>query len=405
MGPARFGAFSYINAVIAVFVSLSTLGLDYVVVCDLVKDVHRKAHILGTTLAMRLCGGFMGALASNIVIFVARPHNKLFHLLGAILGSGAIFQAFDTIDLWFQSQVQSKYSVIVRNSAFAIMACVKVALVLMRASLVAFAWALLGEAAIGAFFFVIVYGYTGEKISEWRVDRVLGMSLLRVTWPLILSGLAIMISVRTDQIMLGQMGSDKAVGIFTAASRLTELWYFLPVGLVTSVMPTLVEAKQAAGALYSQRFQKLFRLMVILALAIVLPTTLFARHVVVRLYGPAFADGGPILAIQIWSAIFVFLGVAQGPWFVLEGLTKLSLTRTLGLLGVNVGLNFVLIPRYGGVGAAVSSLAAQLTCNLLINYINPRTRALFWMEMRAFMIWSRWSPRAGGTGSAPGSLG
>ena len=176
MGPERFGIFSYVQAVIAVFLGLSTLGLDYVVVRELVKDVREKTRILGTTLALRFIGAMLAVMASNLVVFLFKPGNHLFHLLAAIMGSAAIFQAFDTIDLWFQSQVQSKYTVIVKNSAFGLMACVKVGLVLAKAPLVAFAWAVLAEAGLGALLLIVAYRHKREALSAWRVDRLLARS-------------------------------------------------------------------------------------------------------------------------------------------------------------------------------------------------------------------------------------
>lgn len=391
LGPERLGIFAYVQAVIALFLGFSTMGLDYIVVRELVGRVGRKSRIMGTALALRLVGAFVALVVSNLVIVLSKPGDHLIHLLAAIMGSAMVFQAFDTIDLWFQSQVQSKYTVLVKNSVFVAMACLKVALILLKASLVAFAWAVLAEYALGALFLLVAYRYKNEDAGAWRVDFRMAKSLMRDGWPLILSGLAVMIFMRIDQIMLSQMGSNKAVGVFSAALRLSEVWYFVPIAVVSSVMPSLVEAKKAGEDAYNRRFQVFSRLMVALALVIVIPMTFFARHLVVILYGPAFAGAGPILAVHIWTAVFVFLGVAQGPWFVIEKLTKLSLKRTLGGAIVNVGLNLYLIPRFGGIGAAVASLFAQITCNLVMNYFDHRTRHLFWMAVKAFNLFSGWA--------------
>lgn len=383
LGPERFGLFNYAYAIAFVCLFLGNLGLDYVVVTELVKDGERKAEILGTTLALRLIGSVFACAAAMAMIFALRPTDGACHALTAIMVSVAIFQAFDTIDLWFQSQVQSKYTVIVKNTAFGVMAGVRVLLILTKASVVAFAWAVAGEAALGAILLVVAYELKGGKMGSWRVRGPLARSLMRPAWPLILSSLAVMISIRTDQIMLGKLSDNRTVGIYAAAARLTEVWYFVPSAVLSSVMPSLVEARQIGTELYYQRYSKLVRVMVALAAALVLPTTFLAHYVVVLLYGPAFADAGPILSIHVWGALFVFIGVAQGPWFVIENVSGLLLMRTVAGMLVNVGLNLVLIPRFGGLGAAFASLCGQMTCNVLMNYVQRRTRPLLTISLRA----------------------
>lgn len=395
LGPSQFGMFTYVQAVIALFLGFSTLGLDYIVVQELVNDGAGKNRILGTTLALRLVGALMSLVASNLVIVISKPGDHLIHFLAAIMSSASVFQAFDTVDLWFQSQVQSKYTVIVKNSVFIVMAGVKAFLILTEAPLVAFAWASLAEVALGALFLLVAYRFQNEDPKKWRVDWKVAKNLMTAGWPMLLSGLAVMIYMRIDQVMLGQMGSNQAVGLYTAASRLSEVWYFVPMAIVSSVMPSLVEAKELGENIYLRRFQVFFKIMVALALVIVIPVAFFARPLVVSLYGPPFADAGPILAIQIWTAVFVFLGVAQGPWFVIEKLTKLSLQRTLGGAVVNVGLNLYLIPRFGALGAAMSSLFAQVVSNVLMNALNRRTHHLFWMVIRSFNPFSSWSSSRG----------
>ena len=76
-----------------------------------------------------------------------------------------------------------------------------------------------------------------------------------------------------------------------------------------------------------------------LALFIAVPVTLFANAIIQLLYGDNYVGAGTILAIHIWSAWFVFLGVAQLPWDITEGLTKLALQRTLLGAVINAGRN------------------------------------------------------------------
>lgn len=381
LGPEGFGLFSYVQAVAALFGGFATLGLDYILVGRLVKEPAARDRLMGTALGLRLAGAVAALGSSCLLVALVKPGATFILLLAAILGSGAVFQALDVIDLWFQSRVQSKFTVLAKNSAFLVLAGTKVGLVLARAPLVAFAWATFAEVALGAVLLLAAYLRTGEDPRRWRFDANLAHDLMRGAWPLILAGLAVMVYLRIDQIMLERLGTQRAVGLYAASCRLAEVWFFVPVAVVSSVMPSLVAAKAEGQAAFLRRYLKFFRIMLLLAFAIVVPMALFAQPLVLLLFGPAYAEAGPILAVQIWTSIFVFQGVAQGPWFVIENQTMLTLKRNLAGAVVNIGCNLVLIPRFGGLGAAFSSLAGQFVCNVLVNALDARTRPLFWMSL------------------------
>jgi len=387
LGPEQFGLFSYVLAFVALFGVFATLGLDDIVVRDIVRNPSDKDEILGATFSLKLLGGLVGILLTTAGILLLRPNDRLTHSMVAIIASGLIFQSFDTISFWFQSQVQIKYVVYAKNGAFILIALAKVGLILSHASLIAFAWAALAEIILGAVGLTLAYGANGHLVRAWRGSIARARSLLTDSWPLILAGLAIVVYMKIDQIMLGEMLGNQAVGLYSAATRISEIWYFIPVAIVSSASPSIVEAKAISDSLYYQKVDKLFRLMAVLAFSIVIPMTFFSGHIIDLLYGPEFAGAGSVLAIHIWAAVFVFLGVAQGPWTVNEGLMKLSLQRTVIGAVANVVLNLLLIPRIGVVGAAISTLIAQALSSCILNRFDRRTRRIFTLQMRALVVW------------------
>ena len=200
-----------------------------------------------------------------------------------------------------------------------------------------------------------------------------------------LSGLAVMLYMRIDQIMLAQMMGNREVGLYSAALRFSEIWYFIPMALVSSVMPSLTQAKSDSPEKYLQRLQQLFSNLVRLAYLIALPMTFSSSFLVTLLYGQAYAGAGAILAIHIWSAVFVFIGVGMYPWTVNEGLMKYSLFQTIVGAIVNICLNFFLIPRFGGVGAAIATLISQMIASFISNMFTSRMRIVFKMQLRALI--------------------
>jgi len=358
LGPGQFGLLSYSLAFAAIFMTIAALGLDSIVVRNIVRDPSCRDEVLGTVFILRIAGGIIAVGLALGSIFFLRPHDNLVHLLVGIVVVGSIFQAFDVIDLWFQSQVLSKYTVYAKNAAFLVMAVIKILLILMNAPLVSFAYAGLAEMILGAVGLVLVYRINGYSLKSWRIGSGLAGKLLHDSWPLIFSGIVIMIYMRIDQVMLGEMVGNEEVGIYSAAVRLAEAWYFIPGAIVASVFPSIVEAKTISDDLFYGRLQKLYNLMALLGYLVAIPVTFLASWLIKFLYGAAYIKAGPMLALLIWAGLFVNLGIARSAFLTTMNWTRVHfMTVFLGCI-VNVALNFLLIPRYGGMGAVIASCIA-----------------------------------------------
>jgi PST family polysaccharide transporter len=203
-----------------------------------------------------------------------------------------------------------------------------------------------------------------------------------------LSGMAIMVYMRIDQIMLGQIMGDKSVGIYSAAVRISEIVYFIPMSIAASAFPAIIEIKKESEALYYQHLQKLYDIMVVLALVIALPVTFLSDWMVALLFGNAFIEAGPVLAIHVWAGIFVFLGVAGSKWYIVENLQRISLVNSsLGALA-NIALNFILIPHWGVIGAAWATVVSYAIVAYVSDSFTSKTRVVFLMKSKSLFFHS-----------------
>lgn len=382
LGVEQFGIFNYASAFVALFGTISTLGLPSLVVRTITHYPEQKEQILGTSFWLQLLGGFLTLILTVGCIFIFKPNDPLIINLVAILASTSIFQSFNTIDLWFQSQVKSKYTVLAKNSAFIILAFVKITLINLHAPLLAFAWATLAEVIVGAVSLIIAYQWQGYSLKLWQWSLSLAKKLLKESWPLILSGITIILYMKIDQIMLGSMVGAKAVGLYSSATRISEVWYFIPTAVVSSIAPSIYQAKKEDNELvYYQRITQVLKLLNFIAVAIAIPMTFFSRTLIIFLFGNDYAEAGSILAIHIWASLFVFMGVATSPWFIAEGLTNLSFRRTFFGAITNVLLNFWLIPAYAGLGAAIATVISYGIAAFFANAFSPLTRKIFRLQL------------------------
>jgi PST family polysaccharide transporter len=388
LGPERFGAFSYALAFAGMFATVAGLGLDGIVVREISKDVSRKDLILGTAFAMKLAGGAATFVIILAIIRAVKAHDPLIIILTAIFAFVLIFSSLDVIDFWFQSQIQSKYAVLARNSAFILSSIVKVILVAVSASLISLALATTAEAVLAAVGLALVYRLTGNHSRAWRVDRKLAGTLLAESWPLIISGFAILIYMKIDQVMLGGLIDDRAVGIYAAAVKFSEVWYFIPGSISLSVFPAMVGFFRTDRALFFQKYQNILNIMSSVSIVLAVTMTFLSTRLVDAVYGSDFLASGPILAVHIWAGVFVFLGFAGSIWTMVNGYQKFALAAALAGLVTKVVLNLLVIPAYGTMGAAVTMVISQAVASYFVFFASPKTRKVFWMMTRAiFLPW------------------
>jgi len=385
LGSENFGKLSYTTSFVALFSAIAQLGLNAIVIRNIVHEEKAAPEILGTAFVLKLIASSVTILIIGIAIwtFDTDPDVRWMTL---IIAFSLMFSAFDAIEFWFQSQVLSGVLAIVRSVQLILSSLIKLSFIALKLPLMAFVWLILAEQVVKVLGMLWVYLKYHQSILQWRVNWSKGLEMLRDSWPLILSGVMITIYMKIDQVMLGNMANAQAVGNYAAAVRFSEIWYFIPMAVCSSVFPAILRAKQRSREEYYARLQQLYDLMAWMALAIAIPMTFASVPLLTTLLGKEFAEAGQILAWHIWAGPFVFLGVARSNWLMAENFTRFSfLTTSLGAI-VNILLNFLLIPPYQGVGAAIATIIAYAVATHVSCLFYPPMLDSGWMLTKALFI-------------------
>ncbi len=382
LGPVQFGIFSYALAFTALFAGIAKLGLDNIVVRDLVREPRRRDIYLGTAFWLKLVGAILTlGIVAFATLFTKNDHTTNLYIF--IIASGMVLQSFEVIDFYFQSQVLSKFVSTCKMIQLALSSAAKIYFVLSEADLFWFVAVSFFDQAALALTLYIAYRY--QKIGSFyrHFDWKTAQRLLRDSWPLIFSGLAIAFYMRIDQVMIKQMLGAKEVGLYSAAVRLSEAWYFIPMIITSSLFPAIVSAKKVSEALYYARLQRLFAFLVWIAIAVAVPMTFFSEWLIMFLYGAAYKAAGQVLMIHVWTGVFVALGVASSSWFASENLQHYAFYRTLSGVIINITLNLILIRPFGLIGAAIATVVAQSMAALFFDLLTKKTRIVFLIKLKA----------------------
>ena len=386
LGPFTYGSWNYVIAFVGVFSAFATMGLDSVVVRELIESPEKHSSILGTVFIIRLSGSLLTCvLATGFFIIFNTGSTELIEII-LISSASLILQSIDVIDLYFQSRVESKFTVIAKNTSFLIFALIRVLLIISKSSLIAFVWCSLLEIALSEIILIAIFYIKKLKVTSWRLDLALGKQFLDKGWRLTLSGLMISIYMRIDQVMLGIMAGKKIVGIYTAGVRIAEVWYFIPLAILTSVYPLLVTAKKESPDRYTLRLKQLFFYLSLISIAISIIINIFSAFIINMFFGSDYMQSAQILSVTIWAGVFVFLGVGGSQALVIDELYNLLMIRTIVGAVSNIGLNLFLIPRYQGLGASYATLIAYALSGFLLNFFNRQTRGLFYIQLRSLFF-------------------
>ena len=386
--PERNGVLSTSTSYVFLFAAVAGLGLDTFIVKELHQYPKNRDTILGTSFLLKSLAGLI-CIPFIFLVWQVAPLSNTPYAIILILSFTGLFQSFTVVDAYFQSEVQSKYIMQVQIVGNILSALIKYALVfIFKAELIYFVYAYTFDILLVSIGYFFMYQRKGRNIFNWNYDKKLAKKLLHLSWPLIISGIMVSIYMKIDSIMLKEiLGDDigtKASGSYDTVVRFSEALNFIPVVIVTSLFPAILNARRDDPQRYQKRLQNLFDLMVWLSLAFAIAISI-GSPVIYQLFKPEFASAAPVLAVHVWGSLFVFLGVASGQFLIAEGFNKLTFIRTGFGAIVNIALNFLLIPTMGMMGTAIATVIAYFSATFLILFI-PKTRPQGIMMLKSLFL-------------------
>lgn len=387
LGPGNYGLLNYGESLISLMATLTGLGLDEVIMNELVMKKEKTGTLLGTALVMRLLASIVGVFAIVAIIVTLEPNNKLLWVI-TILQTFQLFgNLYYVFNYWFQAKLKSKYVSIAYIIGLTVSGVWRIVILMKNASVEFFAM----TASVQGIVVLLIVGVCFFTVSHEKLhfDLAVAKELICKSYHFIISGIAIMIYMQMDKVMIGKMLGEEQLGYYSAASKVANLWLFVPRALINSSRPIIIEGKKIdkeknTNKEFKNRLVKTVFGISMLGLVVGLCFTFFGWIPVRVLYGAAYSSATPVLAILIWSTSLSQLGTINGIWIVTEGYNNLlKYTVWMGAF-VNLVLNYVLIRMCGIVGAAIATFMAQFTVQFLGPAFIPSLRNYFEVYVAAF---------------------
>ena len=359
-GPRDYGQYVFVLGYITYFGFLADGGLGRFLIREIARDDSKLDQYLGSVIGLRLA---LSAAAYLLLVVIA----LLSHASGARSGSiaisgltlfsgafsGAVASIFDARQ---EMRVTAVFQVIATagNAVF-----ILIALSLgfgLRGAFVAFALSNLPPLA----FLLIMLHHGGRRVPV-SADLRLWRHALAQSIPYAVLGVIGLIFFRIDSLMLTWIKGTQETGVYAAAYRLIEATAVLPGVAVAAAFPLLARLHVESRAMLRRAYFGALGVLTVGAVPAALATWLLAPFLVHLLYDAGgYAASVALLRILSLALLIIFIDTANTMLLYSGDDLRTVLALSLVTTGANVGMNLVLIPRYGYTGAAWSTVLSEL---------------------------------------------
>ena len=386
LGTENFGLLIYSNNLVSLFIPIAMIGLSDIVIKELLADNSKNTNtILETAFGLKFIFGVISLILLFILLLF---NNDVFEVkvLIIIFSSYLLLQSLEVFDFYFQSQVKSRFVVYARIIAVTISSIVKIILINLNYSITFFAVIIVLELLITHFITFLYFKKNKISFLLKNFDKQYAKSLVKKSWPLLLSGLMYVFYIKIDQIMVKEILGAHSAGLYAVAINLSEVWYFIPNIIAASFFPAILLYKTKGKSIYYKRITNLYSLLFWIAVLIAFFITFFGETIINYLYGDVFLESKNILNIYIWSNVFFFFTTISSKWLVAEGFYLHSFYRNIIGAIINVTLNFILLEKIGVIGAAISTLISYSFVGLFYDLFFKELRINFKLKLKSILF-------------------
>lgn len=384
LGPEMYGIIAFATAVYAVSVIIVSLGIDDIIMKDMMQQAEKQGSIQGSALFVKFAAAFLVYAVIFIYCIINYSGEKLYSVL--IIAGAVLFQPLSVFSCIFLINAQAKYTSIARMASYTLSSLLKIVLIILKAPVTYFAFAVFIDYAVLYLTVVLMYKYKNYTVSNWHIDTSYIKYILKSAVTLFAAVLFYTFYQKITVIIISSMYSDYTSGIYSAAIRLTEIWYMVPAVLMTAFYPAVVKAKQINEEEYNKRIKTLFYVTTIPFILMAFFAAILSPLIIKILYGEKYIESSIVLSLTIWSVPFISFYIISSKWFILENKVKHLLLRSVLSFIFIIVLNYILGSIYYLEGFSLALLISSFISFFLTDLFFKDTRSLFFIKLSSMFL-------------------
>ncbi|MCC1483480.1 flippase [Winogradskyella immobilis] len=385
LGPKDFGVFSYVISLVTLFTVFAEFRLQSILVRDFSEKKIKKEVLLGSALKICLFFATAGYILLSIVVFLLDDENIIKYFV-LIYGLSYFFQIFRFLRAFFISKLLNK--IIIRAELLTALIILLTGILFIYCELSIDYFIILRVFDVFLFSAILIFLYTISEgsVFKWKDNVLVRKQLIKDSFPLVLSGIAVVIFNRVDQIMLKHFINDYAVGQYSAAVSITGIISFIPIVLSESITPTLISKRMLSKKNYNLNRQAFSNVIIWGSLVLSIIVMLLSPIIINILYGKEYYPAIEVMKIFAFKGLFVAMGAVAAQIMIIEAVHQLAYIKSVVGGVVNIIFNYILILKLGMIGAVWASLLAFFFSSYITHYFIKRYRYIFWIQTKSLFF-------------------
>ncbi len=370
LGVVDYGKYAFAKAFTGIFLYVADLGLNTLLIRDIAQNKNKASDYLGNVISLKIIISlFVIGIVYLIINKMNYPQTTIYivYLATGIIIMTSFSNIFRSIFIAFERMSYEGSFMIISEIILLIglISCIVLKINLINIMITfLFAW---------IFFSLMLIYIVQKRFVKFKIsfNFTVCVFLFKNALPFALLGTLITLGTNIDSVMLSKFAGDSSVGIYNAASKLVAPLGFVSQAIAVTIFPFISNKwinnrEEAVNA-----FRKSFKLLSIFGIPVAIIISILSNHIIHLFYGSQYSESATILKVIIWVAPFSYVTTLTGR--VLSAINKQSILVyiTMVYIIVNIVLNIILIPKYGGIGAAITLvLTSGLNYFIQQYYIN-----------------------------------
>ena len=382
LGPSDYGIYGYAVSFFAIFQPFINYGAEDIYLKDIL-DKEKKletSKILGSGLVFKLISATFSYIAIIGTLFLLDIKDWQTISLILILGIYNFFNSFSIFEVFLQSKMDFKSISYSRLIGYLVSSAFKIAIVHFKLPMIYLAGTFVIEIIIAR---LLVYGKVKSEVKTLNVSMDYMKNFFILTWPYLVTVVVISLAQKSGVFFLKEYSSIEQVGIFTVMLTLTRFIDFIPMAILTSIIPKIIETKDRDYGQYLYRLSAIYAVMCIFVLALFCFFYLFSGFIVKLFYGDEFSALASLLPWGILSTLTTYINLSKARHCLLESMTKEWLIFNIGSLICILILQYYLVPRYGVYGALAAYSGGYMIFDFLYALVDRKFRGVYFILLRS----------------------
>lgn len=375
LGASDYGRYTFFGVIYTFVNSFACFGMQQIVTKEFAAYENKQKSVLCAAAIVAFAAGMITELGVLILQLIT---GFLSWLEVATLGVICLFNVCQVFYYYLTATYQLKYVVKIKNIVLVWIVAIYIVLIMNKASVEWFilVYALKECGILGASFLAFLCSKEKEKIryQDAVVREILFIirKLIRLCLPLLLGGLSVTIYMKVDQVMIKSMLGEEQLGIYSVGIKLVDAFLFIPSAVTAGLLPYFTRQYMEEPSFFWLKYEWFASALNVIAYIYVIIMAVFGKWMIDFLYGEEYAEAYKILLVTIWSVIPVCMGCMRGIYLSIMEYSGLSFFFSITAAGMNMAMNYLMIPVFGALGAAIASVISYWIQGFMFTFISPK---------------------------------